>query len=44
MEGVDLLSIPLQRIALLWWPGDVAVGPAELHAETPSGSVDLTRW
>lgn len=38
-DGTDLVAVPSQGIALLWWPGGAAL--ANLQAETPSGAVEL---
>jgi hypothetical protein len=39
-DGTDLVAVPSQGIALLWWPGGAAL--ASLSAETHSGPMDLS--
>ena len=41
-NGIDIVSIPSQGIALLWWPGNVMEAYFNhLYAETPSGLIEL---
>ena len=39
-DGTDLVAVPSQGIALLWWPGGAEF--VFLYAETPSGQVELS--
>jgi len=39
-DGTDLVAVPSQGIALLWWPSGAAF--VSLYAETPSGQVELS--
>lgn len=39
-DGADLVAIPSQGIALLWWPRGAAL--ASLYAETPAGPVRVS--
>ncbi len=39
--GEEIIGIPYERMAFLWWPGDLDDLTA-LYAETPGETIDLT--